>query len=214
LKFSPGSISICLLAALFLAAGCASVGEKTRFYTLSVPSDIREKDPYPEYSVTPIFIEVMPVSIPERLARPQLVVSSKGQEGELLVLEQARWSSPFNYELRDALAAAIAGRTGAIKVNRGGRLHGQPVYRIAVELSQFDATIGGTVNARFDWTITSSTQGRSAACYSAISEAAGRDVESLVKGIQDVVEAAAENISENLMQLNGGGAASCGFMEN
>ena len=81
--------SICgLLAVVFLAAGCASVGEKTKFYTLSVPSDTRGKDPYPGYSVTPIFIEVMPVSVPERLARPQLVVSSKGQDGELLFLNR------------------------------------------------------------------------------------------------------------------------------
>ena len=207
--------SICgLLAVVFLAASCASVGEKTKFYTLSVPSDTRGKDPYPGYSVTPIFIEVMPVSVPERLARPQLVVSSKGQDGELLVLEQARWSSPFNLELRDALAAAIAGKIGAIKVIRRGRLPGQPVYRIAVELSQFDATVGGRVNARFDWTITHSTQARSAACYSVISESAGDSIESMVKGIQHVVAAAAESISENLMQLNGGGAASCGFTEN
>jgi len=207
--------SICgLLAVVFLAASCASVGEKTKFYTLSVPSDTRGKDPYPGYSVTPIFIEVMPVSVPERLARPQLVVSSKGQDGELLVLEQARWSSPFNLELRDALAAAIAGKIGAIKVIRRGRLAGQPIYRIAIELSQFDATVGGRVNARFDWAITHSTQARSAACYSVISESAGDSIESMVKGIQHVVAAAAESISENLMQLNGGGAASCGFTEN
>lgn len=207
--------SICgLLAVVFLAAGCASVGEKTKFYTLSVPSDTRGKDPYPGYSVTPIFIEVMPVSVPERLARPQLVVSSKGQDGELLVLEQARWSSPFNLELRDALAAAIAGKIGAIKVIRRGRLAGQPIYRIAVELSQFDATVGGRVNARFDWTITHSTQARSVACYSVISESAGDSIESLVNGIQHVVAAAAESISENLTQLNGVGAASCGFTEN
>ena len=208
MKFSPGSILICLLAALSLAAGCASVGEKTRFYTLSVPSDIREKEP--GYSVTPIFIEVMPVTVPERLARPQLVVNSKGQEGELLVLEQARWSSPFNHELRDALASAIAGKLGAIKVIQRGRPPGQPVYRIAVELSHFDATIGGSVNARFDWTITNPTSGHSAACYSAISEAAGRDVESLVKGTQRVVATAAQRISENVAELNEGGAATCG----
>ena len=207
--------SICgLLAVVFLAASCASVGEKTKFYTLSVPSDTRGKDPYPGYSVTPIFIEVMPVSVPERLARPQLVVSSKGQDGELLVLEQARWSSPFNLELRDALAAAIAGKIGAIKVIRRGRLAGQPIYRIAIELSQFDATVGGRVNARFDWAITHSTQARSAACYSVISESAGDSIESLVNGIQHVVAAAAESISENLTQLNGVGAASCGFTEN
>jgi uncharacterized lipoprotein YmbA len=211
-KFSSGSIGG-LIGAVFLVAGCASVGE-TKFYTLSVPAEVREKDSYREHSVTPIIIDVMPVTVPERLARPQLVVSIKGQETQLLILEQARWSSHFNHELRDALARVIAEKVGAINEIRGSRapahLAYQPVYRIAIELSQFDATVGGRVNARFDWTIIHSTQARSAACYSAISESAGDSIESLVKGIQHVVAAVAGRIAANLAELNSRGAADCG----
>jgi uncharacterized lipoprotein YmbA len=215
LKFSPGSICV-LLVAVFLTA-CASVGGKTKVYTLSVPSELWEKDTHREHSLTPIFIDLLPVTVPERLARPQLVINVKDQETQLLILEQSRWSSHFDYELHDAFAAAIGRKIGAqneIREIRGIRAPREPVYRIAIELSQFDATVGGRVNARFDWAITHSTQARSAACYSVISESAGDSIESLVKGIQHVVAAAAESISENLMQLNGGGAASCGFTEN
>ena len=211
--------SVCgLLAAMLLAAGCASVGE-TKFYTLSAPSDL-EKGAYrgpSEPGAPPIFIDVMPVRVPERLVRPQLVVSMKGQETQLLILEQARWSSHFNYELRDAFAAAIAGKIGVINEiseigeTRGNKASGHPVYRIAIELRQFDATIGDRVNARFDWTITHSMRAaRRAACYSIISEASGSSIESLVKGIQNVVKTAAERISQNLIELNGSGAATCG----
>jgi uncharacterized protein len=206
--------SVCaLLAAVLLAAGCASVGE-TKFYTLSGPSE-REKYSYRGHSeqvVPPIFIDVMPLRVPERLARPQLVVSIKGQGNQLLILEQARWSSHFNYELRDAFTAAIAGKIGAMNENReirGNQARGQPVYRIAIELSQFDATIGDRVNTRFDWTISHSTHGRRGACYAMISEAAGSSIESLVKGIQNAVTTAAERISENLTELNGSGTATC-----
>jgi uncharacterized lipoprotein YmbA len=206
--------SVCgLLAAVFLVAGCASVGE-TKFYTLSGPYEL-EKDSYrghSEHHAPPIFIDVMPVRVPERLARPQLVVSIKGQGNQLLILEQARWSSHFNYELRDAFTAAIAGKIGAINVNRdirGNQAQGQPVYRIAIELSQFDATIGDRVNTRFDWTISPSTHAHRTACYSMISEAAGSSIESLVKGIQNAVTTAAERISENLTELNGSGTATC-----
>jgi uncharacterized protein len=208
LKLSPGSICGLLVAA-FLAAACASAGGKTKIYTLSVPSELREKGTYREHSLSPIFIDVLPVSVPGRLARPQLVINVKDQETQLLILEQARWSSHFDYELRDAFAAVIAGKIGAQNEIRGIRVPLEPIYRIAIELSQYDATLGGRVNAKFDWTITHSTQARSAACYSVVSAEAGTDIESLVKGIRRVVAAAAERIADTLMELNESGAATC-----
>ena len=85
----------------------------------------------------------------------------QGQDDELLVLEQARCLPRLisNCWMR---STAIAGKIGAIKVIRRGRLGGQPIYRIAVRLSQFDETVGGSANARFDWAITHSTQACSA----------------------------------------------------
>ncbi len=79
-----------------LAAGCASVPE-TRFYTLSVPPEPSEIKITARDSSIPIFIDVLPVNVPERLARPQLVVRSggSGPKTQLFILEQDRWSSPF-----------------------------------------------------------------------------------------------------------------------
>ena len=193
---------------VFLTAGCTSMPE-TKYYTLSVPSDLREKGTYRGTPDTPIFIDVLPVTVPARLARPQLVISTKGQAPQLVILEQARWSSHFNQELRDAFVAAIGEKIGAINESHGSRKAGRPVYRIAVELSQFDATVGSRINARFDWTITHSTQARGAACYWAISEAAGSNIESLVQGIQRIVATAAARVADNLIQLNKSGAATC-----
>jgi uncharacterized lipoprotein YmbA len=207
LKFKSDSIGG-FLAAVFLTAGCASMPE-TKYYTLSVPSHLREKGTYGGTPDTPIFIDVLPVTVPARLARPQLIISTKGQDPQLVILEQARWSSHFNQELRDAFVGAISEKIGGINESHGSRKAGQPVYRIAVELSQFDATVGGRINARFDWTITHSTQARGAACYWALSQAAGSNIESLVKGIQNVVTTAAERISQNLIELNRSGTATC-----
>jgi uncharacterized lipoprotein YmbA len=151
----------------------------------------------------------MPVMVPERLARPQLVIGIKGQESQLLILEQARWSSHFGQELRDALAAAIADEIGAINEIRGSRPPNQTVYRIAIVLSQFDATLDDRVNARFDWTITHAAQANSVACSLGISEAAGASIESMVKGTRRVVATVAKRISDNLLGLNEGGAATC-----
>src|SRR5687768_4990935 len=95
-------------AVALLFAGCVSVPE-ARFYTLSESSAISEaRNPRLSLSSSPIFIDVMPVNVPERLARPQLVVRTKGEAPQLFILEQERWASHFNHELRDAFATRIA----------------------------------------------------------------------------------------------------------
>jgi uncharacterized lipoprotein YmbA len=212
MTFLPRSMFYMMVA--LLAAGCVSVPE-TLFYTLSVPFEPSEARDALQRASTPVYIDVMPVTVPERLARPQLVVRSRGsgQETQLLLLEQDRWSSHFNDELRDAFAAGIANQTGAINETRGARQTGntpdRPVYRIAVELGQFDAIVGDRVQARFGWAITRSTDGRSAACYAAISEPVSGGIEGVVKGVQRVVSSAVVDVSKNLIELDTGQAATC-----
>lgn len=193
-----------------LAAGCASVPD-TRFYTLSAPSRSSEVTDASQRSPAPIYIEVLPVNVPERLARPQLVVRSRGseQEAQLFILEQDRWSSHFNKELRDAFATGIADQTGAVNEARGARKPDQPIYRIAIELNQFDAIVGDKVAARFNWAITRSTDGRSAICYAVISEPVSGGIESVVKGVQRAVSSVVMEVSKNLVELDTGGAATC-----
>ena len=208
----PGAV-YGMIATALLAAGCASAPE-TRFYTLSDPLQSSEpKDSLPRWlpssSPGPIFIDVMPVTVPERLARPQLVVRTKGQETQLFILEQERWSSHFNYELRDAFATRIANQIGAINETRGSRSPDQPGYRIAIELSKFDAIVGDQVQARFGWTITRTTDGRNAACYSILSEPVSGGIGGVVKGVQRMVSRVAADISRNLIDLDTGLAATC-----
>ncbi|SEO69566.1 membrane integrity-associated transporter subunit PqiC [Nitrosovibrio sp. Nv6] len=210
-RLSPIMVAIMTasMAALW-AAGCASIPE-TRFYTLSAPFRPPSVEDGMPRLVTPAYIEVMPVSVPERLARPQLVVRSQGsgQETQLFVLEQDRWASHFNDELRDAFAAGIAGQTGAISETRRAHTPDQPVYRIAIELSQFDALVGERVKARFSWAITRLTDGRSAACYAAISEPVDGGISGVVKGIQRVVSTAVEDVSKNLIEMDTGHPVTC-----
>jgi uncharacterized protein len=199
-------------AVALLVAGCVSIPE-ARFYTLSESSEssaISEaRDPRLSLSSSPIFIDVMPVNVPERLARPQLVVRTKGQAPQLFILEQERWASHFNHELRDAFATRIAGQTGAINETRGNREPGQTGYRIAIELGQFDAVVGDAVNARFGWMITRTTDGRGAACYSVLSEPVGGGIDGVVEGVRRVVSRVAAEISSNLVELDTGQGATC-----
>lgn len=186
---------ICTIATVtaLLLAGCASA--PIHFYTLAAPAAA------PAIQNSKLYIEVAPVSLPERLARPQLVVRSAGSASSTRVdiLEQERWSSPFNNELRDALASGIANRLGAIDVSRSGRPTDQPVYRIAVELREFDAVPGDKVQATYGWTISRSDSGRSSACQLNVAAAVNPGIDGLVLGVQrtvaDVVSAIAANIT-------------------
>ncbi|MDN5881481.1 MAG: PqiC family protein [Nitrosospira sp.] len=197
--------------AALLLVGCASV-PATRFYTLSTPSEpsgAKDASRLSQLS-NPIFIEVMPIDVPERLARPQLVVRLPGSgETQLSILEYDRWSSHFNYELRDAFATGIADRTGAMNRTRGIRTPDRPTYRIAIELSQFAAIVGDKVQARFDWTITRSTDGSNVACYSEISESVGEGIDGVVKGLQRAVSRVVADVSKTLIELDTGQAAAC-----
>jgi uncharacterized lipoprotein YmbA len=160
-----------------------------------------------------IHIDVGPVGVPERLARPQLVIRSNEDDSNastrVRVLEQQRWSSSFDSELRDAFGSAIAARAGAVDVTRGGRLPGHPVYRISIRVQHFDAVLDDRVDARIGWTITRSDDNRSAICQATVSGPGGKGLDDLVQGVQVVVAEAADRIAAQVVQLNASGKAIC-----
>ena len=195
---------ICTVAAALLLAGCASA--PTHFYTLATPTAAA-----PAIQNSKLYIDVAPVSLPERLARPQLVVRSAGSASSTRVdiLEQERWSSPFNNELRDALASGIANRLGAIDVSRSGRPTDQPVYRVAVELREFDAVPGDKVQATYGWTISRSDSGRSSACQLSVAAAVNPGIDGLVLGVQRTVADVVSGIAANITAFKVNPAAAC-----
>lgn len=201
-----GAVLAAAMAAALTLAGCAS--SPTRFYTLSAPSPAAA--PAAAQNAR-LFIEVSPLALPERLARPQLVVRSSGANAgtRVDILEQERWSSPFNNELRDALASSIAGRLGATDVSRSGRPADQPVYRIAIELREFDAAPGDKVQATYGWTITRSDTAKTSACQLTVAEPVGAGIDALVLGVQRTVADAAGAIAANLNSFKSGAAPAC-----
>ncbi|WP_188566214.1 PqiC family protein [Undibacterium terreum] len=200
----------CIVIAIFLA-GCGSA--PTHFYTLSAPKLTATSS---EREVLPMFIEVAPVVVPERLARPQLVVNIAGKSGAGVdILEQERWSSPFNSELRDALASSLVARLNAIDVSRSGRLRDQPTYRIAIELHDFVAIPGDKVQSIFGWIISRSDNGRSNTCQVNISEPVSAGIDGLVHGVQRSVIDVTTRIAANVkaFQVNGNFVCEPGSLE-
>lgn len=189
----PGAAA--LLAAL-LAAGCASAPDK--YYTLASPVPASQAAPSTLGGPAPIYVELAPVAVPERFARPQIVVRRSDAGVQVDVLEQHRWAASFEDELRDALSSGIAARLGAMDVTKGGRQTTQPVWRIAVQLRQFDAVDGGRVDADFSWTLRRSDEARTVVCQLTTGEAVGSGVEGVAQGVQHVSALAAAAIARSV----------------
>jgi uncharacterized lipoprotein YmbA len=162
-----------------------------------------------------VHIDVAPVGVPERLARPQMLVRNAGGGDkepvgpQVAVLEEQRWASSLDSELRDAFAGAIASKAGAIDVTRGGRLPGRPVYRIAIRVGHLDPVLDRQVDAVFGWTITRSDDSRYAICEVAVSRPAGRGMDALVEAVKETVAVAAGKIADQIGQLQASGTAAC-----
>lgn len=140
--------------------------------------------------------------MPERLARPQMVVTAPGGDSaEVALLEQHRWTSFFENELRDALASAIANQIRAVDITKGGRQPSLPSWRIAVQLRQFDAEENTRVDAAFTWTLRRSDADRSAACQWSASEPVGNGINALAQGTQRVTNQADQAIARHLMAV-------------
>lgn len=195
------------LALVLALAGCAS--QPDRYYTLASPAGAMSTSAG-SASASATFIEVAPVAMPERLARPQMVVRQPGDaSAEVKLLEKHRWTSSFESELRDALASQIAAQLGAVDVTKGGRQPGTPAWRIAVQLRQFDAVENTRVDAAFGWTVRRADADRSAACAWSGSAAVGPGIDALAQGARRVTAEASAAIARHVASLQANPAAGC-----
>ncbi|MDN6887499.1 PqiC family protein [Variovorax sp. CAN2819] len=185
-----------LAATLVALSGCAS--KPDNYYTLASPVAAADAAPSTLGGSAPVYIELAPVAVPERLARPQMVVRRPDGSVQVDVLEQHRWASSFENELRDALASGIAGRLGALDVTKGGRQGSLPVWRIAVQLRQFDAVDGARVDASFTWTLRRSDEARTVICQLSLGEPVGSGMDALAQGAQRVTSAAAAAMARSV----------------
>lgn len=185
-------LPLAFIASALALAGCASPPD--RYYTLARPAGTVAAPA----SASPLLVELLPVTLPERLARPQLLVRKAAGSAEVELLEQHRWSSSFEVELRDALAAGVAERLGAVDVGKGPRPGAQPSWRIAVRVRRFDLVEGSQVDAAFGWTLRRSDEARSLDCAWEGVLPVGPGIEALARGAQRVTASLARDIARSV----------------
>lgn len=201
-------LSASAVATAWLMAACGSAGGP-QYYSLA------EASPSLSAAVktgsAPAYIELAPIAMPERFARPQFVVRKKDapESPAVDILEQHRWSSSFENELRDALGTGIARRLGAVDVTKTGRQRGQPATRIAVQLGQFDAIEGQRVDASFTWTVRRTDEGPATGCQLSVSEPVGPGFDALAQGAQRVTARLADAIAGSVSAVKANQVPNC-----
>jgi uncharacterized lipoprotein YmbA len=199
---------LCLLAAFGLAA-CSSA--PTRFYTLAAPM---EGTTAAQPLAAPVYVELAPLALPERLIRPELVVrggvGSSSSSAKIEVLEGYQWASSFEYELRDALANRVARRLGGVNTTVSGRPAETPAWRVSVEVVAFDPIQDQQVDVVLSWSVRRTDGGPISTCRWSASEPVEHGIDALAAGAQRVTARAADAIARHIASLAAKTAPDCG----
>jgi len=185
---------ILLALAAALLNGCAS--PEPRYYTLASGAASTTVP-----GAQPIWIEVSPVRVPERLNRAQLVVADGGTAGGLKMLDRSRWSSPLPDELRDALSQQLQANLGAVDTYQQGLSELEPVYRITTEVVQLNADLGQRANASIAWTVRRLPDGKVLGGRTVAELPAPGQIDGVVGAYRQIVANTASDIAAGVQSL-------------
>ncbi|QUN31681.1 membrane integrity-associated transporter subunit PqiC (plasmid) [Cupriavidus sp. KK10] len=192
---------VALAAATTLTNGCAS--PEARYYTLAAsrsdaapPATARASR-----SGDPLWIEVTPVRVPERLNRIQLVVRD-ANGGGLKLSDTSRWTSPFPNELRDALSQQLQASLDAVDVYQRGLSATQRAFRVTTDVVALDADVGKRAAATIAWTVRRLPDGKVLSGRTETEVPAPGPVEGVVKAYREILAATAADIAVGVQTLN------------
>ena len=174
-----------LLTSLF---GCGTP-PKERYYALSIAD---AASPAPDRAA--FAIGVGPVTVPEMIDRPQMVVRVAANRVEMSELN--RWAEPLKRALPRAIASSIAQNVPAARVYLPGNDNVPPAdHRVRIDIERFDSELGKGATVEAAWSVrgggaTSTHYGRSlvreaasgpgyeelAAAHSAAAATIGREI--------------------------------------
>jgi len=190
---------VVLVSALALA-GCASAPPEY-FYSLSSGMESGATLPNPGY-----YIEVQAVSVPQQVARSQLVVTSG--DGRMDLLEQQRWASPPSSEIGQALSLALSGQLGAIDVFRTQPPEQAVVYRISTSVQRFESAPGQYALLDAVWSVRRAGSNQVLTCRSVARETVAGGIDALVAGHRRAVVRVATEIA-SAVRGQAAGKGSC-----
>ena len=137
-------LTVSLTAAL---AGCAR-SPRVTFYTLEPGAQVEAAE---AAGAVPSVV-VGPVTLPELVDRPQLVVRVAANRVD--ILETHRWAEPLKSELPRAIARDLGRLLGSNRVSSYLQHAGADAdYRVLVDFRRFESSPGQAVTLEADWSL-------------------------------------------------------------
>ena len=176
------------LAAALLGA-CSSTPSSS-FYTLQPDATLT-----PEGAAAPVTVVVGPVTIPELVDRPQFV--TRLGDNQVSLNEFSRWAEPLRGDIQRVIAADLAELLGTDRVNVYDTTSaGQSVWRVRVDVMQFDSALGQAATVEALWTITPPKKGTPVLGHTLAHEAvAGQGYDALVVAHDRALAAVSRDIA-------------------
>ncbi len=191
-----------LALAVALLTGCA--GSPPVHY-LSLP---RPAAPAPS-GAAELLVEVLPIALPERLNRPELV--TRAANGDVVVHEEAQWVAPLPDEVRQIVDDALWRQTRAADTYQAplpAAASPLPQYRLALRLERFESGPDGA-DVAAAWSLRPLPAGLGAVCRAAVHlPAAGTaDADAQAALLAQGARRMAADVAESLRRLHQGNAA-------
>jgi uncharacterized lipoprotein YmbA len=200
------NVGLAACVAALALAGCASAPPE-HFYSLSngmgtaAGAGTQAATP----AAPPYYVEVQAVSVPQQVARSQLVVTQG--PGRIELLEQERWSAPLASEIGQALSQSVTGELGTLDVFRTPTPEKAPVYRISTNVQRFESAPGQYALLDAVWSVRAVGSNTVLTCRTTASEPVAAGYDALVAGHRRAVaRLAAAIVSGIRSQAAGKGA--------
>ena len=137
--------AVVLVVAAALVAGCGTTPEPV-FYTLGAEAGPARA------GTSSLSIVVGPVTLPDAIDRPQLVISTTGNRVQ--IEEFHRWAEPLKTEIPRLVAAYLGRQLGTGNTASSSQLAiAEPDYRVVIDVQRFDSRRGDAVVVETLWTV-------------------------------------------------------------
>jgi uncharacterized protein len=195
-------LALAWLLSVGVGVGCTSA--PVHYYTL-VPS-LDETWPASE---TTLAIDVRVLHTPPQLNHSELI--ARTTPTEVTLLENERWASPVNDEIRDALRLELQQRLGRMSGSRPALVK----LVLDIDVQQLEAELGKHALLKASWSATASAAGprssgaRAATCTFQADEKVHPGYAGIVEGYQREIAALADAIVAALARFTSGLEPSC-----